>query len=126
MNQEEKINLRATVQMSVHEYTALKRDELKAKNPDMTPRELDALQPEIQEYDPVVQLALMGSDYSRDPALRRQANADAAQYLRPKLKSVEMLGDPRLVESQKERDALAHRLVDVMDIMAKAKSQSID
>lgn len=124
MNEEAKITLRASVQEAVHHFTDLKRHEIKAKEPSITPEELDRLQPQIEEYDPVVQLAIMASDYSRDPSLRRQANSDAAQYLRPKLKSIEMLSDPRLLDSQKERDALASRLVDVMEIMATAKADS--
>lgn len=122
--EDQKATIRALCQEAVHHFTDLRRQELRHQNPGLSEEELDQMQPLIDEYDPVVQLAILGSDHSKEASLRRQANSDAAQYLRPKLKSVEMLGDPRLAESQAQKDELASKLVGVMELMAKAKSQT--
>lgn len=116
--------LRALCQESVHQFTDLKRKRIVEQNPNISEDDLDALQPSIQEYDPVVQLAIMGADHSLKPEVRKAANADAAQYLRPKLKSIEMLEDPRLLESESQKAELAKKLVGAMELMAKAKSES--
>jgi len=70
----------------------------------------EELQPIIEEYDPVAQLAMMAADNSNKPDLRRQAHSDASQYLRPKLKTIEHIDDPLTREAEKERFSLAERL----------------
>ena len=91
---------------------------------EIPPDTLDELQPRIEEWDPVVELSLISCDYSIDVNLRRQANSDAAQYLRPKLKSIELLEDPASIEAQEQRNALAHRLVGLLNSVARAKQET--
>ena len=114
--------LRALVQDAVFKYTTLQREELRRKNPGLSDEELDMLQPVVEEYDPVVELSLIAADRRHDPSLRRQANADAAQYLRPKLKSVEMMTDPRLLEQNSQKMQLADKMLDILEAMAAAKA----
>lgn len=124
-----KTELRALVQESVLEFTSLRRDEIsreykKEHGKKISPALLDEKQPLITEYDPVVQLSLMGSDYSQKVELRRQANADAAQYLRPKLKSIEVLEDPASLALQEEKNKLAEKLFMLMNAAAEGKRSS--
>lgn len=87
---------------------------------------LDELQPLVEDYDPVVQLAMLSIDQKQEPALRRQAASDAAQYLRPKLKSIELLEDPQSLQLQEEKNELASRLVGLLDSVALARSREIE
>lgn len=82
---------------------------------------LDELQPAIEEYDPVVELSLIAVDYRNDVSLRRQASSDAAQYLRPKLKSIEVLADAALLAEEERRGILTSRLIGLMDELADEK-----
>lgn len=82
---------------------------------------LDQLQPLIDEYDPVVELSLIAVDNRNDVTTRRQAHAEAAQYLRPKLKSIEILEDPESIELQNKKAEMAERMVDILDAMAQAR-----
>lgn len=107
-------NLRAAVQEAVHHYTDLLRAEIREQNPGITERELNRLQPEITEFDPVIELALIGANYRNEAALRRAASSDAAQYLRPKLKSIEVVSDPATIETENQRNSLTSRLVDLL------------
>lgn len=124
----DRIGLRAMCQESVHHFTILRRMEIAAdykaeKGHDIPEALLDRLQPLIEEYDPVVELAIMGADYRNDPVLRRQANADAAQYLRPKLSAVATLEDPERLAAQAERNKLASRLVTLVQAFEIAKRE---
>lgn len=123
-----KTELRVLTQEAVHEFTMMKRQEIaeayrKQHNKTIPPLLLDSLQPEIQEYDPVVALSVIAADYSQKIEIRRQANADAAQFLRPKLKSIELVDDPRNQELQDQKNQLASRMVDILEAMAKAKKE---
>jgi hypothetical protein len=127
----DKIELRAQMQESVHQHTFMLRErllpDLRRENPGATEDEimamLDKLQPIYEEYDPVVQLAMMAVDHSFSPELRRMAASDAAQYVRPKLKSVELTVDPNGAAEQEKR-ALAERLRGLLDAGAAAKRDS--
>ena len=127
----DKIELRTQMQESVHRYTTMLRERLlpvlRREHPDWSEQQiaelLDARQPLYQEYDPVILLGLMSADHSNSPELRRQAAAEAAQYTRPKLKSVEMTVDPGGAREE-ERRALAGRLVGLLDAAAEAKRES--
>lgn len=123
----DRVGLRAMCQESVHQFTILRRRELyeeilaKTGVPP-TEIELDALQPLNEEYDPVVELAIISVDRRNDVALRRQALSDAAQYLRPKLSAVAHLEDPSNLESEAKSQELALRLVQSMEVMARARA----
>lgn len=141
----DKTELRALTQEAVHHFTDLRRKEITERwaqgwrisplgwvLPEegdrvvgelIPPHILDSAQPLIEEYDPVVELSIMAADYRNEVSLRRQANADAAQYLRPKLKSIELLEDPESLELQQQKNDLAGRMVDILDAMAQAKRQ---
>jgi hypothetical protein len=115
-------------QESVHHFTMLRRYELaesyREEHGDDPPAQwLDARQPLIEEFDPIVELSIIAADYRNDPNLRRQANSDAAQYLRPKLSAVAMLEDPEALSAQAEKIALARKLVGLMDVVARAKAE---
>lgn len=84
-------------------------------------RELDRIQPLIEEYDPVVELAIMASDYSNEPSLRRQANSDAAPYLRPKLSAVSILDSPDVLEHEEQKKVLAGNLLGLLEAASRAK-----
>lgn len=122
----DRIGLRAKVQETVHHFTLLRRQEIYAQfqlkeGRPPTAEELDSLQPLMEEFDPVVELAIMGSDYRNEAALRRQALSDAAQYLRPKLSAVAMLDDPETLSAQAQKQELAKKLVGFMEILTQAK-----
>lgn len=125
----DKAELRAQMQESVYEYTRLLRErllpDLRAKHPKASEDELmvllDEKQPLFVEYDPVVELAIMGADYKNSPELRRQANAEAAQYVRPKLKSIELTVDPSTPEQVERRQQLAGRLRGLLNAAAEAR-----
>lgn len=127
----DKAELRAVIQESVLHHTAMLRERIlpviRRENPGATDAEIAALlddaQPLYEEYDPVVQLAMMASDHRYSPDLRRQAAAESAQYVRPKLKSIELTVDPSGAEEQEKRD-LAARLRGLLDAGAQAKRDS--
>lgn len=106
------------VQDAVHKHTVMLQErvvrDLREKDPDLTLEEATKMAQEIQpideEYDPVVSLALMASDTRNKVDLRRQASSDAAQYLRPKLKTIEHIDDPLTRQAEQERFDLAERL----------------
>lgn len=126
ISRRDRIGLRAMVQESVHHFTMLRRQEVYARfqaehGRPPTAEELDAIQPMMEEFDPVVELAIIGADYRNETALRRQALSDAAQYLRPKLSAVAMLDDPERATEQAQKEQLARRLTDLMAAVLGAK-----
>lgn len=130
----DKAELRAAMQNSVLEFTTMRRSQIEAQirseypslSDDEIAKRVDLAQPLYAEYDPVVELAIMGADHSNTPELRRQANAEAAQYVRPKLKSIEFTQDPQSLEEKEQRRALAGRLVGLLEAAAAAKRDSAD
>ena len=93
---------------------------------DIPPVLLDSLQPEMAEFDPVVEMSVMASNYGNAVELRLQANANAAQYLRPKLKTVEMLDDPRNLAMMEEKNDLAAKMVGLLKVMADSKRDAAE
>ena len=130
----DKAELRAAMQDSVLDFTTLRRSKIRAQlvaeYPTWTESQIDErvdeLQPEYPEYDPVVELAVMGADHRNTPELRRQANAEAAQYVRPKLKSIEFTADTASLEEQAARRELAGRLVCLLNAAATAKRETAE
>lgn len=126
VSRRDRIGLRAMVQESVHQFTVLRRQEAyvlfeQERGRPPTAEELDAIQPMMEEFDPVVELAIIGADHRNETALRRQALSDAAQYLRPKLSAVAMLDDPERATEQAQKEQLARRLTDLMAAVLGAK-----
>lgn len=125
----DKAELRALVQEAVHEYSFLKnrtvRNQLLRTRPNISDEELEAAaaerQPVIEEYDPVVEMALVSVDHTQPTQLRMYAASQAAQYMRPKLKSVEVLADPDQIEADRKKADLAAQLVGLLNIAAQAK-----
>lgn len=128
----DKAELRATVHEAVQEFTHLRRDKLRRdyvrEHPDATELEivefLDERQPQYDEFDPVVQLAVMSSDHSHDPKIRRQAMADAAPYLRPKLKQIEHLEDPEHLSLMDRKTDIAQNLMNLLVVAAAGRSSA--
>jgi hypothetical protein len=128
----DKADLRALVQERVHEFTLTRRDqierELRAKNPDMPlaqiMEQVDIQQPLEEEWDPVVALSIMAVDPRNKTDLRRQASSDAAQYVRPKLKTIEHLEDPESLELMRDKQELALRLTDLLAAAVGGKSSA--
>ncbi len=140
-----KKELRALTQESVFHYIYLRRKEIKrmwyegwrwdgeksilympydsakVRGERVPPDLLDMIQPRMEEFDPVVELSIMASDYRNGVAVRRQASADAAQYLRPKLKNIELSGDGDLNELESQRVLLQERMFDLLKSMAQEK-----
>lgn len=122
----DKAELRMMVQDAVEEWSHLRRDQIRARfieenGREPTEQEIDELQPYFAEWDPVVNLAIIAADHRNKVEIRRQASADAAQYLRPKLKSIELLEDPESLELQREKSELASKMVSILVAMEEAK-----
>lgn len=114
------------VQDAVEEWSHLRRDHIRAQyleehSTEPTEQQIDELQPYYSEWDPVVNLSVIAADHRNKVEIRRQASADAAQYLRPKLKSIELLEDPESLELQREKSTLSERLVTILVAMEEAK-----
>lgn len=131
MGAREKAEFRAQVQNTVQEFCARRRAELlpalRQEHPSYTEEQIMALlddrQPMYEDYDPVVQLALLAVDHRHSPELRRQAAQGAADFLRPKLKAVEVsLERP---EDQQMRDELVDRIAGQLDRIAAEKRGEI-
>jgi hypothetical protein len=115
----DKAELRALLQEKVHEFTELRAAE----------DERDGLPPEqrqqiVEDYDPVVALALVAVDRKSTIELRVKCNAEVAQYVRPKLKSVEVTADPEALETLEERRMLSEKLVGLLETAALAKKDA--
>lgn len=128
---QEKAELRAMVHEDVLEMTQARRhmiwERITKDQPELTQDQVQALvdleQPEYQDYDPVVAMAVMSANTSYPVEVRLRAMAESAQYLRPKLKSIEMVvGDS---ETRAEREELASRLVGLLDTAAAAKRGTV-
>lgn len=123
----DRTGLRAQCQESVHHFTLLRRREIREQfvqelGREPTEQELDAVQPLNEEFDPVVELALIAVDRRNEVGIRRQALSDAAQYLRPKLSAVAHLEDPNNLVRESQNQELALRLVQAMEVVARSKA----
>jgi hypothetical protein len=114
----DKAELRALLQERVHEFTDMraKQDELDNVPPDQR-------QQIIEEYDPVVALALVAVDRRTSLGDKIKCNAEVAQYVRPKLKSIEHGVDPDTLETIEERTRLSEEIVDALEELAEIKRE---
>lgn len=117
--QSDRHDMRAQVQDAVHEYTLSRYHEDLA---DGVPEE--ECQRVIEEYNPVVELALVAVDRRTDTKTKLWANAEIAQYIMPKLKAVEVTEDPEAMRLQEERNRIAQDFMSMLDGMAREKSAS--
>lgn len=120
----DKGELRALIQERVHEFTELRHaEDMKLfLSQGMTEDEARAkAQPIIEDYDPVVQLSILAVDSRAKQDVQVRCAAEVAQYVRPKLKSVEVTTDPEALETLAERQALSAALVGLLTAAASAK-----
>lgn len=105
-------DLRAMLADTVLEYTTLlRRDQIaRGVHPD------DCVEI-VEEYDPVVAMALIGVRGNDELAL--QAHAQVAKYVRPTLKSVEVISDKGSVEEAAQRSAKAASLFELLGDMGR-------
>lgn len=124
----DKAELRALIQDRVHEFTTMRREaevrELMEKGLSLEEANAQALTEVIEDYDPVAQMAIMAVDPRNKIDLRRSCHSDVAQYVRPKLKSVEVTADPEALETLSERQQLSSRLVALLETAALGKKSS--
>lgn len=114
----DKAELRALLQERVHEFTELRhKQDIEAGLPPEQAQDI------IEEYDPVVALALVAVDRRSTLENRIRCNAEVAQYVRPKLKSVEVTADPEALETLEERRQLSEKLVGLLQAAASAKKK---
>lgn len=64
------------------------------------------------QYDPVVELAVMGLDRRNEPAVRYQCHKAVAGFLYPTLTAVQVTNDD---EAGKRSHDLNHRLLDILE-----------
>lgn len=114
----DKAELRALVQESVLRFTEAKRAQDLAAG--IAP---ELAQPVYDNYDPVVELAIAAVDKSHALEVRIKCNAEVAQYLRPKLKAIEITEDPEALELQDQKLQLARQLTDMLDLKAMWKKR---
>lgn len=100
--------------------------EWNSEEPEIPEELLDMLQPEIGGYDPVVEMALIAVDGRHSPELRQLANSNAAQFLRPKLKSIELTKDPADAENEMRRIEMTGQLLETMKQLARDKRALVD
>lgn len=125
-----KDDLRALVQDSVLSFVTMRRDvamtKLRAEHPGLPPatlaQMLDDIQPVYEEFDPVVELAIMAADHRNEIGMRRQAATEAAKYLRPQLKAIEVDFSPLTPEAEAERQMLSARIAEVLGRVADDKA----
>lgn len=102
----DKKELRDAVTEAVRDFTTLRRQQ--DLDNDISPADA---QPIIEDYCPVTELALAGADYRNKPELRLQANANAAKFLRPTLKAIEVTNDPDENDSRRELSAVLAEMI---------------
>lgn len=128
----DKAELRAAVHEAVHEFTHLRRDKLraqyKAEHPTASEHTileyLDEVQPLYEEFDPVVEMSVFASDHRNDSKSRRQAMADVAPYLRPKLKQIEHMESPEQRDLNARKSDLATQLLAVLTASSTGRSSA--
>jgi hypothetical protein len=112
----DKAELRALLQERVLEFTEMRRKaDLEAGMSE------DEAQQIIDDYDPVVHMGMIAVDRREKRELQLRAASEVAQYVRPKLKSVEVTTDPEAMETLQERQQLSSRLVALLEAAAEGK-----
>ena len=115
----DKAELRALIQDRVREFTELRRQaDLDAGLPPADAQEI------IEDYDPVVHMSLIAVDRREKREIQLRAATEVAQYVRPKLKSVEVTTDPEALETLAERQELSSRLVSLLELAAEGRQKS--
>lgn len=117
----ETADLRALLAETVLEYTTLKRRDDISRGVD--PRKAQEI---VEEYDPIVMMAVIGVRSDVAVQISLSANAEVAQYIRPKLKSVEVISDPEKAEDAKKRSEKAAALLAMIDQMALGRRQTYE
>lgn len=118
---DETLDLRARLADAALEFTTLKRAEQLRKG--VSPEKACEI---TEEYDPVVAMAMIGADTSQPIALRMAANSEVAAYVRPKLKSVEVISDAGEAELEKARAETATAIFAHLDQIAKARRAELE
>lgn len=77
----------------------------------------------MDDYDPVVALALVAVDRRTTLDQRIRCNSEVAQYVRPKLKSVEMSLEPDTAETLAQREQLSSQLIGILTSSASARKR---
>lgn len=121
----DKAELRALLQERVHEFTEMRREQdiregiaagLDAEEAALKAQEI------VEDYDPVVALAITSVDRRTPLDTRVKCNSEVARYVRPQLKSIEVATDAATAEDIALRGRLAAELVDVLrDIKSDAR-----
>lgn len=115
----DKAELRALIQDRVREFTELRRQaDLDAG---LSPADAQEI---IEDYDPVVHMSLIAVDRREKREIQLRAATEVAQYVRPKLKSVEVTTDPEALETLAERQELSSRLVSLLELAAEGRQKS--
>lgn len=112
----DKAELRALLQERVHEFT-----ELRAREDDAAGLPPEQRQQVIEDYDPVVALALVAVDRRTTLADKIKCNSEVAQYVRPKLKSIDHSVDPDTAETIARRTELSETIVGALESLAARK-----
>ena len=98
--------LRDKAAAAVLEFTTLRRKQDLANG--ISP---DEAQPIYEDYCPVTQLMVLGSDIREKSTTRLAANSQAAQYITPKLKAIEVTNDPDENDSRRELSAVLQQMI---------------
>lgn len=109
-------DLRALLADVVHEYTYLRRRDQIRRG--YLPEDAQEV---IDEYDPVVQMALMGARTDLPLDLRLAANAQVAKFVRPTLKSVETHTTREAEQEAAERKSKAESIFDQLHEIARQR-----
>lgn len=124
----DKAELRALIQERVHEHTIRLRQMEIARLMETGMSEEDAnataRQEVIEDYDPVAQMAMISVDMGVKLDVRVKCHDSVAQYVRPKLKSVDVTVDPEAIETLNQRQALSAQLLGLLKASAAAKHEA--
>jgi hypothetical protein len=120
----DKLELRALLQEKVHEFTSMRRQiDIAQLPPDMSVEEAEAaglVQEVYDDWDPVVAMSMTATDRRVSLEIRTKCQAEVSQYVRPKLKSVDVTVDPEALETLEERRQLSERLTQLLEAAASA------
>lgn len=113
-------NLRALLANTVLEYTTLKRRHQISQG--VHPEDAVEI---VEDYDPVVAMALLAST-TNNADLAMTGHANVAKFVRPTLKSVEVISDRDKEADIATRNAKAAELLSAIDDMARERRQAHD
>lgn len=119
----DKAELRALLQERVHEYTEMRRQQDIEANiaAGLSPADAALKAQEIvEDYDPVVSMALVAVDRRTPLGDRIKCNAEVARYVRPQLKSIEVQTDAATAEDIALRSKMAASLMGLLEDIKEA------